>query len=57
MAKRILRCLVGNYAGQLVEYAEDVAKLMLAWGRAEVVENPHVKREPEVADVPKPEGV
>ncbi len=57
MAKRTLRCRVGIYAGQLIEYPEDVAKLMLARGTAEEVEVSRVKREPEVADLPIAEGV
>ena len=54
---RRLRCLVGVYAGQLVDYPEHIAKLMLAWGTAA---DPHPVRErpeAEVATLPAPVGV
>ena len=57
MKTRLLRCQVGIYAGQLVEYPEHIAVLMLAWGTAA---DPHPVRErPEagVATLPSPVGV
>ena len=53
MKTRLLRCQVGIYAGQLVEYPEHIAVLMLAWGTAEEPDVVHERRKPELADLPK----
>lgn len=49
---RLLRCLVGSYAGQLIEYDDHVADALLSTGQAEVVEEEATVRESEVAVVP-----
>ncbi len=49
---KLLRCLAGPHAGQLIEYDDHVAEALLSTGQAEVAEEEPVVREPEVAVVP-----
>ena len=37
LGMRLLRCLVGSYAGQLIEYDEHVSDALLSTGQAELV--------------------